>query len=88
MNNKNVPIIVAVLSTVLCGCPGACSLLFGGLFAAISFIPGAEIDLMGSSDPQAALLFGLTNVCVGAVMVLVATGAIVWAWRARQHSAA
>lgn len=87
MNNKNIPIIIAVLSTLLCGCPGACSLLFGGMFAVISLVPGANLDVMGSSDPQTALMFGLANVCVGAVMVLIAAGAVFWAWRARQAAA-
>lgn len=88
MNNKNIPIIVAVLSAVLCGCPGACSLLFGGMFATISLIPGAEINVMGSSDPQAGILFGLSSMCIGAVMVAVMAGAIFWAWRERQKVSA
>jgi len=66
---------------LLCGCPGLFSLLLGGMFALISFVPGANIDIMGSSDPRSALNFGIGGLCVGIVFVLIAAAAIFFAWR-------
>ncbi len=81
MDKRTVAIIVTVVALLLCGCPGLLGVFTGGLFAIISFIPGASIDVMGSSDPQSALTFGLGSFCVGLVAVLIAAAAIFFAWR-------
>ncbi len=81
MDKKTVAIIVTVVALVLCGCPGLFGVCFGGMFAAISFIPGAEIDMMGSSNPQTALAYGIGSLCTGLVAVVIAVVAIVVAWR-------
>jgi hypothetical protein len=61
---------------VICGCPGLIRLCFGALFAIISFIPGADINVAGSSDPRSALTTGLGAVCLG--IVFVAIPVVVW----------
>ncbi len=81
MDKRTVAIIVTVAALLLCGCPGLLGVFMGGLFTIISFIPGAAIDVMGSSDPGSALTFGLGGLCVGLVAVLIAVAAIVIAWR-------
>jgi hypothetical protein len=81
MDKKTVAIIVTVAAIQLCGCPGLFSLLLGGMFALISFIPGANIDVFGSNDPRSALNFGIGGLCVGVVFVLIAAAAIFFAWR-------
>jgi hypothetical protein len=86
MDKKTVGIIVTVAAIVLCGCPGLCSLVFGAMFAIISRIPGADLDMMGSRDPQSALTFGLGGVCVGIVLILIAAAAIVLARRSQAHT--
>jgi len=86
MNKKTVAIIVTVAAILLCGCPGLFSLFFGGMFALISFIPGANIDVMGSSDPRSALNFGIGGLCVGSVFVLIAAAAIFFAWRRKSDT--
>jgi hypothetical protein len=70
MTRRNA-IIATLATTLLCGCPGIFSVFFGGMFAVISQIPGAEIDVMGSSDPQSALTFGIGALCSGLVLVLI-----------------
>jgi len=87
MDKKTVAIIVTVLALLLCGCPGLSSLFMGGLFAIISFIPGAEIDVLGNSDPQSALYFGLGSMCVGLIGTLIAAAAIFIAWRRAKNNA-
>lgn len=83
MDKKTTAIIVTIVAVLLCGCPGLFSLFGGALFALISFIPGAEIDVFGSSDPQAALSFGIGMIVAGLVFVLIALTIILLTWRSR-----
>ena len=87
MNKRTTSILITVAAILLCGCPGLFSLLFGGLFAVISFIPGADIDMFGSRDPQSALIFGIGSLCVGVVFLFIAAAAIFLAWRRRAETA-
>ena len=87
MDKKTVAIIVTAAALLLCGCPGLFSLFLGGMFALISFIPGANIDVFGSSDPRSALNFGIGGLCVGIVFVLIAATAIFFAWRRKSDTA-
>jgi hypothetical protein len=87
MDKKTIAIIVTVAAILLCGCPGLFSLLLGGMFALISFIPGANIDVMGSNDPRSALNFGIGGLCIGSVFVLIAAAAIFFAWRRKSDTA-
>lgn len=69
--NRQTAIIATVAAAILCGCPGLLAAFMGVLFSAISFIPGAQIDVGGSSDPAAALRFGLASLCLGVVLVAI-----------------
>jgi uncharacterized membrane protein len=88
MDKKVVAIIITVVAILLCACPGLFSLFMGGLFALVSFIPGADIDVFGSTDPQSALNFGIGGLCTGLVLVLVAAVVIFIAWRRKRDTAA
>ena len=76
MNNRNTSLIATIAATVLCGCPGLLGLCFGltSLFA--SFVPGAEIDVFGSSDPQAATTMGLVTLCLS--VIFIAIPIVIW----------
>ncbi len=87
MNQRTTAILVTVAATLLCACPGLFSMLMGGMFAAISFVPGADIDIAGSSDPQSALNFGIGGLCTGVVFVAIAAVAIYFVWRRRPGTA-
>lgn len=71
MNNKNTGIIATVAAALLCGCPGLFALCWGSLAAVISFVPGANINIGGSSEPRTALLSGLGTLCVGILFLIV-----------------
>jgi hypothetical protein len=71
MNNKNTRMIALVVAVLLCGCPGLLALCWGSLAAVVSFIPGADINIGGSSDPSAALSSGLGSVCLGILFLAV-----------------
>ena len=88
MNKKTVAIIVTVIAVLLCGCPGLLGVFGGGLFAIISFIPGASIDVMGSSNPRSALTTGLIGLCGGLIFVLIAAIAIYLVWRRNKADSA
>ncbi len=71
MEKRTVAIIVTVIAVLLCGCPGLFSVFWGGMMAVISVIPGAEIDIAGSSDPMAALATGLGACCGGLIFIAI-----------------
>ena len=87
MDRKTTAIIITVVAVLLCACPGVFGAFMGGMFALISFIPGANIDIFGSSDPQSALNFGIGGLCTGIVLMLIAGGAIFLAWRRKSEVA-
>jgi hypothetical protein len=86
MDNKNTGLIATIVAAVICGCPGLLALCFGAIFTIVSFVPGADIDVMGSSDPGSALTTGLGALCIG--IVFVAIPVVVWFVIARRKPAA
>jgi len=71
MDKKQTGIIATVATALLCGCPGLFAMCFGLASAFASQIPGAEIDMLGSSDPQVALLSGIGALCLGIIFVII-----------------
>lgn len=88
MNKRTTAILVTVATTLFCACPGLFSLLMGGMFALASFTPGAEIDVFGSKDPQAAMTFGLGGLCAGGLFLVIAAVVIFLTWRRQPASQA
>ena len=84
-NNRNTSLIATIAAVVLCGCPGLFGLCFGltSLFA--SFVPGAQIDIMGSNDPQAATTMGLGTLCLSVIFIAIPVG--VWFVTRRREAA-
>ena len=71
MDKRTTGIIATIATVLLCGLPGLLSVCVGAMMALMSFIPGAEIDMFGSSDPQSAFGFGIGALCVGVLFVLI-----------------
>ncbi|MDD2694775.1 MAG: hypothetical protein PHS96_02975 [Anaerolineales bacterium] len=71
MDKKTTGIIATVVTALLCGCPGLAAVCWGALAAIASFVPGADIDIMGSRDPQSALTTGLGALCLGIVFIAI-----------------
>ena len=69
--NRNTAIIATVASAVVCGCPGLAAACWGLISAAVSFIPGADINIGGSSDPSSALTAGLGALCAGLIFIAI-----------------
>ena len=68
---RNTAVILTVVAAVLCGCPGLAGMCWGGLSAIISFIPGADINIGGSSDPNTAFMTGLGSLCGGIILIAI-----------------
>jgi hypothetical protein len=83
--NRNTALISTIAAAVLCGCPGLFACFWGLIAAVVSFVPGAEIDIGGSSDPTAALMSGLGAIVVG--VILVAIPVAVWYFMLRGKTA-
>ena len=71
MEKRNVGMIATGIAVLLCGCPGLFSIFFGAIFALVSVIPGADINIAGSSSPTSALLTGLGACCGGLLFVAI-----------------
>ena len=70
-SNRNTALIATIGTTVPCGLPGLCLCLMGGMFAVVGTIPGSDIDIAGSSDPQAAIGTGLGMLCVSLIFIAI-----------------
>ncbi len=84
--DRNTGLIATIATTILCGCPGLFSCFWGSIASLVSFVPGAEIDIGGSSDPMAALVSGLVAIVIG--FVLVAIPVAFWFFLVRGKAAA
>ncbi len=71
MEKRTVGIIVTIVATLFCGCPGLFAAFWGIMVAGISFMPNAQIDMGGSSDPATALGIGLGTCCVGLIFIVI-----------------
>ena len=71
MDKRTVGLIATIATVLLCGCPGLFAVFMGAIFALVSFIPDANIDIGGSNDPQAALAFGGVAVCMGIIFIII-----------------
>ncbi len=71
MDKKTVGIIATVATALMCGCPGLFGMCWGSIAAFASFVPGADIDIGGSSDPEAALFSGLGALCLGVIFLAI-----------------
>lgn len=86
MDNRSAGIVATLIAVVLCGCPGLFGVCLGIFVAALSFVPGADIDIFGSSDPAAALTAGVIMFVFG--LVFVAIPIAVWLYVRRNQPAA
>ncbi len=71
MDQKTKGIVATVAAVLLCGCPGLFMCFFGATSAFASFIPGAEIDVMGSSDPASATTMGFVFLCLSVIFIAI-----------------
>ena len=71
MDSKTKGIVATIAAVVLCGCPGLFMCFFGATSIAASQMPGADIDVMGSSDPASAMTMGLVFLCVSFIFILI-----------------
>ncbi len=71
MEKRTVGIILTIVAVLLCGCPGLFSVLWGVIAAGVSFVPNADINIGGSSDPTTALMTGLGSCCGGLILIAI-----------------
>jgi hypothetical protein len=86
MNNRNTSLIATIVAVVLCGCPGLFGLCFGLTSVFASFVPNAQIDVFGNTDPQSATAMGLVTLCLS--VIALAVPVVVWVVTRRREAAA
>jgi hypothetical protein len=68
---RQTAMIVTAITALCCGLPGCLTLCMGTIFAFAGGMPGSDIDVFGSSDPAAAIGFGLFMLCMGIIMIAI-----------------
>ena len=64
--------VISVFATsLLLGLPGLLILFWGLLATLVSFMPGAEVDIAGSTSPIAGFIAGLLALAVGVFLIAV-----------------
>lgn len=71
MDRRTTGIIATLIAVLLCGCPGLLLLFTGAVTAFASQVPGANIDIGGRNDAQAALSWGMAILCLGVLLVAI-----------------
>ncbi|MBI5951425.1 MAG: hypothetical protein HY865_07190 [Chloroflexi bacterium] len=71
MDKKSTGMIATIAAVVLCGCPGLIMCCLGATSVFASQVPGADIDVMGSSDPASAMTMGLVFLCLSFIFILI-----------------
>jgi hypothetical protein len=71
MKDRNTAMIATIATALLCGCPGLFGLCFGLTTAFASFVPGAQIDIFGSSDPRSATTIGFAALCLSLIFIAI-----------------
>ena len=71
MDKRNTGLIATIATALLCGCPGLFGLCMGSTSLIASFVPGAEIDVFGSSDPAAATTMGFVFLCLSVIFIAI-----------------
>ena len=71
MDKKQTGLIATIATALLCGCPGLFSLCFGAITAFAGFMPGSDIDIMGSSNPDTAIATGIGMLCGGIIFIAI-----------------
>jgi preprotein translocase subunit SecG len=71
MDKKSTGLIATIATALLCGCPGLIGLCLGGTSVLASFVPGAEIDVFGSSDPASATTMGVVLLCLSVIFIAI-----------------
>ena len=84
MEKKTVGMLAFVVTILLFGIPGLCGLCFGSTFVFAGAIPGADIDIAGSSDPAMAIASGIGMLCLS--LLCIAIPAVVGFIALRQKS--
>ncbi len=71
MDKKTTGLIATIATALLCGCPGLFGLCFGSTSVLASLVPGADINVFGSSDPAAATTMGIASLCLSVIFIAI-----------------
>lgn len=71
MDKRTTGLVATIATALLCGCPGLFGLCMGSTSLLASFVPGAEIDVFGSSDPGSATTMGIVFLCLSVIFIAI-----------------
>ena len=71
MDTKTKGIVATIAAVVLCGCPRQFMCFFGALSTFDRFVPGADINIGGSSNPASATTMGVVFLCLSVIFIAI-----------------
>ncbi len=80
MDKKTTGIIATVATALLCGCPGACVVLFGAISAA-----GYGTSEWNGSSTEISTGFGIAILCVGLILLLIPIAVAFFSFRNKKN---
>ena len=74
-DKKRIGLIVTLVTTLLCACPGL-----------IAILVGAGVSLSGGSESNVGLTVAIAAICVGVILVLIPVAAGIYTWMQSRRS--
>jgi hypothetical protein len=71
MDTKTKGIVATIAAVLLCGCPGLFMCFFGATSVFASFVPGADINIGGNTDPASATTMGFVFLCLSVIFIII-----------------
>ena len=86
MDKRTMGIVGLIVTILFCGLPGLCGLCAGPIYIFAGVVPGSNIDIFGSSDPTAAIGYGIGTLCLS--LIFVAIPVAVWFFALKKKNGA
>lgn len=80
-DKKKVGLIVTIVTVLLCGCPGLCGLVWGGMMVFLPNVEGAEV----TGNPLAV---GIPAICLSVIGILIPIAAGIYTLQQKKKAEA
>ena len=71
MDKRQTGMIATISTALLCGCPGLFMCFLGATSVFASFVPGADINIGGNTDPASATTMGFVFLCLSVIFIII-----------------
>ena len=86
MDKRTLGIIGLIVAILFCGLPGLCGFCAGPIYIFAGLVPGSDINIFGSTDPSAAIGYGVGTICLSVIFIAVPVA--VWFFALKKQNGA